>query len=149
MYVCVYILCDGRSRTYVGATVNLARRLRQHNREIMGGAKYTRTWRNVYLLAYVTGFTTWRQALSFEWYSKRAHLKYYHARRARLTPHFTCPTSHVLQRLEKFLSVLTHTKFSPQCVFLNTCPAHVKIVQETYPIEAQLQSQNSWTLNHG
>ena len=36
----VYLLQSGK-KTYIGATVNLDRRLRQHNREIKGGAKYT------------------------------------------------------------------------------------------------------------
>ena len=31
-----------RQRTYIGVTTNLTRRLRQHNKEIRGGAKYTR-----------------------------------------------------------------------------------------------------------
>jgi predicted GIY-YIG superfamily endonuclease len=36
----VYLL-QSNKKTYIGATVNLQRRLRQHNREIKGGAKYT------------------------------------------------------------------------------------------------------------
>ena len=37
----VYLLVSSDSGTYVGATVDLNRRLRQHNKEIKGGAKYT------------------------------------------------------------------------------------------------------------
>jgi len=37
---CCYILENGRS-TYVGITNNRVKRLRQHNSEISGGAKYT------------------------------------------------------------------------------------------------------------
>jgi predicted GIY-YIG superfamily endonuclease len=56
---------DG-ARTYVGATVNPNRRLRQHNGEICGGARATkgRCWRRVFL---VGGFTEERPALRFEW----------------------------------------------------------------------------------
>jgi predicted GIY-YIG superfamily endonuclease len=56
---------DGK-RTYVGATVNPDRRLRQHNGEISGGARATRggVWRRVYLIG---GFTEERAALQFEW----------------------------------------------------------------------------------
>lgn len=59
---------DGR-RTYVGATVNPARRLRQHNGEIAGGAKATkgRKWVRRFL---VGGFKDERTALQFEWYWK-------------------------------------------------------------------------------
>lgn len=57
---------DGSQRTYVGATVNPDRRLRQHNGEICGGARATkgRCWRRVYL---VGGFSDERAALRFEW----------------------------------------------------------------------------------
>ena len=41
MYYC-YILINSNNHTYVGSTNNLARRLRQHNGEIVGGAKSTR-----------------------------------------------------------------------------------------------------------
>jgi predicted GIY-YIG superfamily endonuclease len=59
--------CDGgRSKTYVGATVNPDRRLRQHNGEISGGARATsgRKWRRRYLIG---GFADERAALRFEW----------------------------------------------------------------------------------
>ena len=56
---------DGR-KTYVGATVNPERRLRQHNGEICGGARATkgRTWVRRFL---VGGFADERGALRFEW----------------------------------------------------------------------------------
>ena len=65
----VYFLNNPLNRcTYVGATVNPTRRLRQHNREIKGGAKYTTRgkgrWRYVCV---VYGFQTKVQALQFEW----------------------------------------------------------------------------------
>lgn len=66
----VYLLyCD--NSTYVGATVDLERRLRQHNKEICGGAKATgkkvskgQTWRRI---CYVSGFPDWQSTLQFEW----------------------------------------------------------------------------------
>lgn len=56
---------DGK-RTYVGATVNPDRRLRQHNGEISGGARATkgRAWTRQFL---VGGFGDEREALRFEW----------------------------------------------------------------------------------
>lgn len=69
VYIC-YILesVDGK-RTYAGITNNMARRLRQHNGELAGGAKYTskpqsRPWKVVLT---VNGFQTKVQALQFEW----------------------------------------------------------------------------------
>lgn len=66
----VYLLyCD--NSTYVGATVDLDRRLRQHNKEICGGAKATgkkvvkgQIWRRI---CYVSGFPDWQSTLQFEW----------------------------------------------------------------------------------
>ena len=63
----VYLLVSNTGSTYVGATVDLDRRLRQHNGEIKGGAKITSkrdVWRRH---CYVSGFPTWQSALQFEW----------------------------------------------------------------------------------
>jgi structure-specific endonuclease subunit SLX1 len=72
----VYLLeSSTKSATYVGATVNLERRLRQHNKEISGGAHATgakvargETWRRA---CHITGFPTWQAALQFEWRFKQ------------------------------------------------------------------------------
>jgi predicted GIY-YIG superfamily endonuclease len=59
--------CDGRAcKTYVGATVDPDRRLRQHNGELAGGARAThgRRWQRAFL---VGGFADERAALRFEW----------------------------------------------------------------------------------
>ncbi len=64
----VYIIQSTSSaRTYVGCTNNFARRIRQHNGEITGGAKYTRgnSWAPVVT---IEGFADdQRHALQFEW----------------------------------------------------------------------------------
>ena len=63
----VYLLESSSKRTtYVGATVNLERRLRQHNGELVGGARATkgRAWKRQFL---VGGFEEERAALRFEW----------------------------------------------------------------------------------
>jgi structure-specific endonuclease subunit SLX1 len=72
----VYLLESSCKRaTYVGATVNLDRRLRQHNKELVGGAHATgvkvargQTWHRA---CHVTGFPTWQAALQFEWRFKQ------------------------------------------------------------------------------
>ena len=65
--------------TYVGATVNLERRLRQHNGEIKGGAHATtskvkkgKTWKRV---CHVSGFPDWTATLQFEWRWKQLSRK--------------------------------------------------------------------------
>ena len=69
----VYLLqsVDGRS-TYIGATKNMHRRLRQHNGEIAGGARATRRRSGQWQVACtIQGFPSWSAALSFEWRWKR------------------------------------------------------------------------------
>ena len=67
----VYLLESSTGATYIGATVDLNRRLRQHNKEIKGGAHATGSrvargeiWQRV---AYIAGFPDWQAALQFEW----------------------------------------------------------------------------------
>jgi len=60
------------NKTYNGFTVDLQRRIRQHNSEIKGGAKYTtsngkKTW---HYYAVMTGFSSSVSALSCEWWIK-------------------------------------------------------------------------------
>jgi predicted GIY-YIG superfamily endonuclease len=73
------LLCSNNSNTYVGATVDLDRRLRQHNKEIKGGAHATglkvqngESWTRV---GHVKGFPTWQAALQFEWRWKQISRK--------------------------------------------------------------------------
>jgi structure-specific endonuclease subunit SLX1 len=75
----VYLLLSTNGATYVGATVDLERRLRQHNREIKGGARATsvkvqqgETWVRV---VHVTNFPDWHAALQFEWRWKQLSRK--------------------------------------------------------------------------
>jgi len=67
----VYLLLSSDNATYVGATIDLERRLRQHNKEIKGGAFATsakvnkgETWIRA---CHVEGFPDWQAALQFEW----------------------------------------------------------------------------------
>lgn len=69
-----YLLCaagGAHARRYVGMTVDLARRLRQHNGDLVGGARRTRAGRPWTHAATLTGFDTLREALRAEWRLKR------------------------------------------------------------------------------
>ncbi len=55
------------SKTYVGYTVNPARRINQHNGIIKGGATYTSKSRPWKFIAIVHGFKTESDGLKFEW----------------------------------------------------------------------------------
>jgi structure-specific endonuclease subunit SLX1 len=75
----VYLLLSTSNATYVGATVDLERRLRQHNKEIKGGAHATstkvlqgETWIRA---CHVSGFPEWTAALQFEWRWKQLSRK--------------------------------------------------------------------------
>ena len=75
----VYLLMSTNGNTYIGATVDLNRRLRQHNKEISGGAHATgvrvsmgETWVRA---AHVSGFPDWQSALQFEWRWKQLSRK--------------------------------------------------------------------------
>ncbi len=75
----VYLLKSSDNSTYIGATVNLDRRLRQHNKELKGGATATsikvlkgEVWTRV---CHVSGFPDWQSALQFEWRWKQLSRK--------------------------------------------------------------------------
>jgi len=66
-----YMLYTDAGHTYIGATVDVQHRLRQHNQEIKGGAHATgmrvaqgQTWR---LACFILGIPEWRSALQLEW----------------------------------------------------------------------------------
>jgi structure-specific endonuclease subunit SLX1 len=76
----VYLLESSNKSTYVGATVDLDHRLRQHNCEIKGGAVATSSkvkagevWKRA---CHVSGFPSWPAALQFEWRWKQLSRKF-------------------------------------------------------------------------
>jgi structure-specific endonuclease subunit SLX1 len=75
----VYLLLSSDNATYVGATVDLDRRLRQHNKEIKGGAHATgfkvEKGENWVRVCHVAGFPDWSSALQFEWRWKQLSRK--------------------------------------------------------------------------
>ena len=75
----VYWIVSDTHRSYIGATIDPRRRLRQHNSELVGGARRTRggLW---HFQCIVSGFRTWKEALQAEWAFK------YHSRHCRGIP---------------------------------------------------------------
>lgn len=88
-YYC-YIIYSG-NRTYTGYTVDLKRRLRQHNQEIKGGARYTKCRENWKYLTVMT---------SSNWTSQRAmQIEYIHKYPTRKKPkprQFCRPSGRIL-----------------------------------------------------
>jgi len=85
---CLYKLCDDQwacyilkslknncNRTYIGSTNSTCRRIRQHNREICGGAKSTLALYPVEMFCIITGFTNHKMTLQCEWLLKHPENK--------------------------------------------------------------------------
>lgn len=77
----VYLLLSSNGSTYIGATINLNRRLDQHNKLLKGGAKATgnrvengEMWVR---MCHVKNFPDWQSALQFEWRWKQLSRKIY------------------------------------------------------------------------
>ncbi len=68
-YVCYMLVSElTNTKTYIGITNDLTRRLKQHNGQCVGGAKYTKSCRPWKIHGYVRGFgedKSW--VLRFEW----------------------------------------------------------------------------------
>lgn len=72
-----YILKAPNNKTYNGYTTNPGRRLRQHNQELVGGAKYTRinSFKDWEMIVLITGFPNIHNALQCEWRIKHVDNK--------------------------------------------------------------------------
>ena len=101
--------------TYAGVSPDPKRRLRQHNGEIKGGAKYTTSkgagWRHICL---VTGFDK-IQALQFEW-----AVKHYPPRDA----------GGIINRLNKLICVINKGKWTSKSPYANTVPLTIKWMEK-------------------
>ena len=100
-----YIIFEKKQKTYIGSTVNIDRRIRQHNGIIKGGAKYTRrgSW-TYYCVLYNLNFTK-NNVLSYEWHLKHIKTKLRTKKRR-------------VYALEKFLSDKSKTKYD-HILFIN------------------------------
>ena len=69
MYVVYLLKCENYS--YVGMTNDIFKRLRQHNGEIKGGARYTSKRKGWYPVMIIDGFQDMQSAMQCEWRLKR------------------------------------------------------------------------------
>ena len=77
--VCYVLRHHKKNRTYFGMTNDINRRLRQHNGEISGGARYTTSHGPGWVVHFVVhGFIGRRDCLRFEWRMKHTNAGQHH-----------------------------------------------------------------------
>ncbi len=103
--------------TYAGVSPLPERRLRQHNNELQGGAKYTTSkgpgWRHICL---ISGFTK-IQALQFEWAVKH------------------CPPRNaggITNRLNKMVEILNREKWTSKAPLSATVPLTITWIESNH-----------------
>jgi predicted GIY-YIG superfamily endonuclease len=128
----LYNTCNNKS--YVGYTTNPTRRLRQHNGDIHGGARYTHRQKESqkggkweHLVVITSSHFTKHIALSLEWHVKRG--KWGHGPMGRLTN-----LLHLLQHHSKFVDHDCELYLSP-CVQNN---APLSIINELVDMHGRL-----------
>jgi len=105
-------------RTYVGITNNFQRRLRQHNGELVGGAKYTRIGRPWERLVTIEGFTCKQESMQFEWMWK--HLKKKNSKGGTIATRF-----------DKLYSLLQKEKWTERAPIATSIPLLITIYNTT------------------
>lgn len=70
-----YCLVSDSGSTYIGSSVDVDRRLRQHNGELSGGAYATKRGSGWKRVCHIVGFPDSRSALQFEWRWKQLSRK--------------------------------------------------------------------------
>jgi predicted GIY-YIG superfamily endonuclease len=112
----VYLLMSSNGFTYIGATIDLNRRLNQHNKLLKGGAKATgnrvengEMWVR---MGHVKNFPDWQSALQFEWRWKQLSRKIYNKKEN--------PLKRRVEALKLLLSLeRSTTKAKPFCEWEN------------------------------
>jgi predicted GIY-YIG superfamily endonuclease len=111
MHFCYLIINETGRNTYVGYTINPTKRLRQHNGEIKGGAKYTsrngRAWQYIAIIS-SPAFDN-HLALSLEWHMKEH-------KRGRKRDALFNPITNRIALLQK---ALQHEKFKDLHIWLH------------------------------
>ena len=134
----VYLVIN-KNCTYVGMTNNFKRRLRQHNGELVGGAKYTRMkgpgWECVCL---IKGFTDKINTLRCEWAIQHCAPRKAYG---------------IKNRIKKLIKVLNQEKWTSKSPLANEIPLTIKwekveyrpddIILPNYVLEELHESQDS------
>ena len=113
-----YII-ENKRFTYVGVSNNVVKRLRAHNGEIKGGAKYTTSkgpgWKHVCV---IHGFPTKIESMQFEW-----ALKHVAPKRAGGTKN----------RIKKLIILLNKTRWTSRAPLADTMPLTIEWMDDYEP----------------
>jgi len=112
-----YII-ENKNYTYVGVSNNVKKRLRAHNGEIKGGAKYTTSkgsgWKHICV---IHGFPTKIESMQFEW-----ALKHVPPRNA----------GGMKNRIKKLLILLYKEKWTSKAPLSETMPLTIEWIDNSY-----------------
>tara|TARA_B100001063_G_C16234810_1_gene297994 strand:- start:23 stop:430 length:408 start_codon:yes stop_codon:yes gene_type:complete len=112
-----YII-ENKGYTYVGVSNNVKKRLRAHNGEIKGGAKYTTSkgpgWKHICI---IHGFPTKIESMQFEWALK--HIKPRNA-------------GGIVNRIKKLKTLLNKSKWTSNAPYAATCPLILEWIDDNY-----------------
>ena len=115
-WVC-YII-ENSGYTYVGVSNNAEKRLRAHNGEISGGAKYTTSkgsgWKHICI---ISGFPTKIESMQFEW-----ALKHVPPRNA----------GGIINRIKKLVKLLNKERWTSKSPLAETMPLCIEWKNEKY-----------------
>jgi predicted GIY-YIG superfamily endonuclease len=111
----VYVI-ENKGYTYVGVSPDPVRRLRQHNGEICGGAKYTTSkgpgWKHVCLIG---GFDDKIQSMQLEWAIKHVPPR---------------SAGGLMNRLRKMVTALSRDRWTSKAPLAESVPLHIEWHQQ-------------------
>lgn len=124
-YSCYILISNTNTRTYIGCSNNINRRLRQHNGEIVGGAKATRKGRPWRHICEISGFTK-SMALCCEWRLKR---------RKACNSNKLVPFCGVNNKIKNLYDVLNLEKYTKKCELSKEMPIKLTWYLPEYRID--------------
>lgn len=123
---------DGQA--YIGSTPDPARRIRQHNGEISGGARKTKRKRPWAYVLTVTGFSTRQECLWFEWACQHPNKSRYVTDKKFFSQY---GGKFVSGNLRSIFVLLNHAPWKETELVIDVYSFHdeVRTLMETYPNE--------------